>query len=302
MAPVPLAFDQSVSRIELTPLSFLRRSAAVFPDNVAVVHGNRGTSYDYRTLAERVDRLASALQTAGLRRHDRVAFLCPNIPPMVEAHFGVPAAGGVLVPINTRLSSEEIGYILRHSGARFLFVDATLQDLTAPLDLSGIAVIRIDDIGIVGDPYEDFLAAGSPEPVPATLTDEEEAISINYTSGTTGHPKGVLATHRGAYLLALGQIIETGLTAESIFLWTQPMFHTNGWGFPWAVAALGGAQVCLRRLEPGLVWELIDAYGITHYIGAPSPITPLRTDSPTPSRSPWRGRLPPPPCSPGSAS
>jgi fatty-acyl-CoA synthase len=271
VAPAPLTpRGQSVSRTELTPISFLRRSAAVFPDKVAVIHGNRGTAYNYCTFAERVDRLASALHAAGLRRHDRVAFLCPNIPPMVEAHFAVPAAGGVLVTINTRLSSDEIGYILRHSGARFLFVDAALQSLTAPLDLSGIAVIRIDDTGAAGDPYEDFLACGSPEPMPTSLDDEEEAISINYTSGTTGQPKGVVWTHRGAYLFALGSVIDTGLTEASIVLLTVPMFHANGWGFPWAVVAVGGAQVCLRKVEPGLVWELMDSYGITHYNGAPT--------------------------------
>jgi fatty-acyl-CoA synthase len=270
LALIPSTRRPNVSRTELTPLSFLRRSAAVFPDKIAVVHGNRGTSYDYRTFAERVDRLAFALQAAGLCKHDRVAFLCPNIPPMVEAHFGVPAAGGILVPINTRLNSDEVGYILSHSGARFLFVDATLQALTAPLDLTGITVIRIDDTGVAGDPYEDFLASGSPEPMSTSLADEEETISINYTSGTTGRPKGVQWTHRGAYLQALGNIIDTELTAESVFLWTVPMFHANGWGFPWAVVPGGGTQVCLRKVDPDLVWELIDKYGITHYNGAPT--------------------------------
>jgi fatty-acyl-CoA synthase len=270
VAPDPPAFHPKISRTELTPLSFLRRSAAVFPDKTAVVHGNRGTSYDYRTFAERVDRLASALLSAGLRKHDRVAFLCPNIPPMVEAHFGVPAAGGILVPINTRLSSEEIGYILRHSGARFLFVDAILQALTAPLDLADITVVRIDDTGTVGDPYEDFLASGSPASLPTSLEDEEETISINYTSGTTGPPKGVQWTHRGTYLQTLGHVIEVGLTAESVFLWTVPMFHCNGWCYPWAMTAVGGTQVCLRKVDPGLVWELIEEYAVTHYSGVPT--------------------------------
>jgi fatty-acyl-CoA synthase len=270
VAPVPPAFHATVSRTELTPLSFLRRSAVVFPNKTAVVHGNRGDSYDYRTFAERVDRLAAALQAAGLRHLDRVAFLCPNIPPMVEAHFGVPAAGGILVTINTRLNAKEVGYILRHSGARFLFVDTTLQMLTAPLDLSGITVIKIDDTGTAGDPYEDFLASGSPEPVPTGLADENETIAINYTSGTTGPPKGVLWTHRGVYLHTLGMVIETGLTAESVYLWTVPMFHGNGWCFPWALAATGGTQVCLRKVEPALVWELMDTFGVTHYNGAPT--------------------------------
>jgi fatty-acyl-CoA synthase len=272
---VPSAHQAKVSRTELTPLSFLRRSAAVFPGKTAVVHGNRGTSYNYRTMAERVDRLASALQAAGLCKHDRVAFLCPNIPPMVEAHFAVPAAGGILVTINTRLHAEEVGYIVRHSGARFLFVDATLQGLTAPLDRSAVTVIPIADTGISGDPYEDFLASGSPDPSAPSLGNEEETISINYTSGTTGLPKGVHWTHRGAYLHALGNVIETGLTGESVFLWTVPMFHVNGWGFAWAVVVAAGTQVCLRKVEPALIWELIDAYGVTHFNGAPTILTTI---------------------------
>ena len=186
----------SVYRTELTPVSFLVRSAYVFPDKTAVVHGSR--RYTYRQLEERVNRLASALRGAGMNKHDRVAFICPNIPPMLEAHYGVPAAGGILVAINTRLSSDEIGYILRHSGATFLFVDAEYEGLIKPLDLKGVRVVRVDDTGAAGDPYEDFLASGSPEPVESWLEDEEETISINYTSGTTGRPKGVMYSHRGA--------------------------------------------------------------------------------------------------------
>ena len=157
--------QKNVYRTELTPVSFLERSACVFPDKIAVMHGAR--RYTYRQLEERVNRLASALRAAGLAKHDRVAFLCPNIPAMLEAHYGVPAAGGILVAINTRLSSDEIGYILGHSGASFLFVDAELAELVKPLDLPGVRVVRIDDTGAPGDPYEDFLAAGAPEPVRA---------------------------------------------------------------------------------------------------------------------------------------
>src|SRR5215475_3750797 len=149
-----------VYRTELSPVSFLTRSAYVFPDKTAVVHGAR--RYTYRQLEERVNRLASALRAAGLAKHDRVAFLCPNIPAMLEAHYGVPLAGGVLVAINTRLSTDEIGYILGHSGARFLFVDAELEGLVKPLDLGGLTVVKVDDTGVAGDPYEDFLARGEP--------------------------------------------------------------------------------------------------------------------------------------------
>src|SRR2546430_1832407 len=181
-------------RTELTPVSFLRRSAYVFADKIAVVHGDR--RYTYRQFEERANRLASGLRAAGLRHLDRVAFICPNTPAMLEAHFGVPAAGLVLVPINTRLNTDEIGYILKHSGAKFVFVDHELDGLVKPLDLTGARVVRVDDTGAPGDPYEDFLAAGSPEPCEPWLEDENETISINYTSGTTGRPKGVMVTHR----------------------------------------------------------------------------------------------------------
>jgi fatty-acyl-CoA synthase len=257
-----------IYRTELTPISFLRRSAYLFPDKLAIVHGHR--RYSYRQFEARVNRLAAGLRAAGLQRHDRVAFLCPNIPSLLEAHFAVPAAGGVLVAINTRLSSDEIGYIIQHAGARFLFVDAELAHLVEPLDKRAILVVRVDDTGALGDPYEDFLAARSPEPLESWLEDEEETISINYTSGTTGRPKGVMYTHRGAYLNALAQVAETEMNGDSVYLWTLPMFHCNGWCFPWAVAAVAGANICLRKVEPARVWELFDAEGVTHYCGAPT--------------------------------
>jgi fatty-acyl-CoA synthase len=259
---------RQVNRTELTPVSFLERSAYVFPDKTAVVHGAR--RYSYRQLQERVNRLASALRAAGLKRHDRVAFLCPNIPAMLEAHSGVPAAGGILVAINTRLSSDEIGYILGHSGSRFLFVDAELEPLVKPLDLAGVRVVRVDDTGAPGDPYEDFIAQGAPGPVESWLEDENETISINYTSGTTGRPKGVMYSYRGAYMNAIGEVIESGMSFGTRYLWTLPMFHCNGWCFTWGVTAVGGTHICLRRVEPGRIWELIDAEGVTHYNGAPT--------------------------------
>jgi len=260
--------QRRVSRTELTPVSFLQRSAYVFPDKVAVVHGAR--RYTYRQFEERVNRLASALRGAGMNKHDRVAFLCPNIPAMLEAHYAVPAAGGVLVAINTRLSSDEIGYILTHSGSRFLFVDAELEPVVKPLDLTGLEVVRVDDTGAPGDPYEDFLAGGSPGPVESWLEDEEETIAINYTSGTTGRPKGVMYSYRGAYLNALGEVIESGMSFDTRYLWTLPMFHCNGWCFTWGVTAVGGTHICLRRVEPGRIWELLDAERVTHYNGAPT--------------------------------
>src|ERR671930_335939 len=163
---------QSPYRTELTPISFLRRSASVFPDRTAVVHGER--RYTYRQFEDRVDRLVRALKAAGLEPGDRVAFLSPNTPPMLEAHYAVPAAAGVLVAINTRLNSEEVGYILEHSGSRFLFVDGELAPLVEPLDTSALTVVRIDDSGAAGDPYEDLLAAAPDAPVESWLDDEEE--------------------------------------------------------------------------------------------------------------------------------
>jgi len=252
-------------RTELSPLRFLERSVLVYPDKVAVAA--EGRRYTYREFGERVNRLASALRAAGLRKGDRVAFLCPNIPALLEAHFGVPAAGGVLVALNYRLSPQDIGVILDHSGARFLFVDHTCEHLAE----GGQAerTVRIDDTGAPGDPYEDFLAGGEPE-FAAAEPGEDEPISINYTSGTTGQPKGAIYHYRGAYLNALGEVIETRLTPDSVYLWTLPMFHCNGWCFTWAVTAVGGRHVCLRQMDPGRVWELIDSEGVTHYNGAPT--------------------------------
>jgi fatty-acyl-CoA synthase len=257
-----------VYRTELTPVDFLRRSACVFPEKTAVVHGQR--RYTYAAFAERVNRLTSGLLDAGLGQGDRVAFLAPNIPPLLEAHFAVPAAGGVLVAINTRLAGPEIDYLLGDSGASYLFVDRELYPLVEELDLGEMQVIQIHDTGEPGDPYEDFIAAGSPAAGPRLLEDEEEPISMNYTSGTTGRPKGVVYTHRGAYLNALGEALETGLNCDSVYLWTLPMFHCNGWCFTWAVTAVGGTHVCLRQLDPDRVWDLLEAEDVTHYCGAPT--------------------------------
>ena len=257
-----------VYRSELTPVSFLERSALIFPNKTAVVHGER--HYTYREFAERVYRLASHLRSIGLHKHDRVAFLCPNTPPLLEAHFAIPAAGGILVAVNTRLNSQEINFILQHSGAKFLFVDYELYHLIEPLNMDAISVVRIEDTGTADDPYEQFLAEGLPEPVHSWLVDEEETISINYTSGTTGNPKGVMYTYRGAYLNALGEVIETSMNSNSVYLWSLPMFHCNGWCFVWAVTAVGGTHVCLRKLDPGVMWDLFESQGVTHYNGAPT--------------------------------
>ena len=253
-----------VFRHELDPVAFLTRSAAVFPERTAVVHGARRLTY--RELGERASRLASALIERGLRRGDRVAVLAPNIPALLESHFGVPGAGCVLVAINTRLSADDVDFVVRHSGARLVIVDRELESL-AP---AGVETVVVADTGGEDDPYEQFLLTGTSSYELASPADEEDVISINYTSGTTGRQKGVMYTFRGAYLNALGEVVETGLRYGSVYLWTLPMFHCNGWCFPWAVTAVGGTHVCLRKVDPALVWDLLRDEGITHMNGAPT--------------------------------
>ena len=210
--PVP----GKVFRSELNPVDFLDRAAYLYPDKVAVVDGGR--RYSYWELAERSWRLANALRSADLHKGDRVATLLFNSSAMLEAHFGVPAAGGILVAVNHRLASAEIGYILQHSGARYLLLDTGVEELAAPLDLAGVTVIRCAGTGGPGDPYEELLAGASPARPASWLEHEEETISINYTSGTTGRPKGVQYTYRGAYLNALGEVIHAGLGTDSVYL------------------------------------------------------------------------------------
>jgi fatty-acyl-CoA synthase len=266
--------EERVHRHELTPVRFLGRSAAIFPDRVAVAHGERRITYG--RLAERAWRLAGALRAAGLEPGDRVAYLCPNTPAMLEGAFGVPAAGGILVPINTRLTAGEVEYILDHSGARTAVVDHELAHLVA--DVPGVEVIVDEDADDGANPYEAFLRSGSGSPEPPAPAEEELVISINYTSGTTGRPKGVMVTHRGAFLNALGEVIETGLSYDSVYLWVLPMFHCNGWCHPWAVTAVAGRHVCLRRVEPARMWELLEAEGVTHACGAPTVYVALVND------------------------
>jgi len=259
----------------LTPLRFLERSALISRGQVAVKFDAR--SWTYEEFHTRVNRLASALRKAGLEQGDRVAFICENSPPMLEAHFGVPLAGGILVPINVRLATGEIAYILNHSGSKFLFVDSEFANTVRPILGNLEKFKQVIDISEtrgakpLGEiEYEDFLRLGNPKPVPWLLKDEEELISLNYTSGTTGKPKGVMVVHRGAYLNAMGEIIETSLTPDSKYLWTLPMFHCNGWCFTWAVTGIGAAHICLRKFDAGKVWQLIVTEGVTHLCGSPN--------------------------------
>jgi fatty-acyl-CoA synthase len=260
--PEAAALVEKVFRSELNPVDFLARSAYVYPDKAAIVDGERRLTY--RDFGERSWRLANALRAAGLQKGGRVATLLLNSHTMLEAHFGVPASGGILVTINTRLSAAEVAYILEHSGSRFLLLDPELEELVAALDLAGVTVVR------AGDDYERFLAGASPERPASWLEDEEETLSINYTSGTTGRPKGVQFTYRGAYLNALSEALVARLGPECVYLWTLPMFHCNGWCFPWGVTAVGARHVTLRKVEPDRIWELIDTEGVTNFNGAPT--------------------------------
>ncbi len=273
---------QTVWNTPLTPLAFLRRSAEVFPDRTAIVYGER--RHTYAEFAAEVTRVAHALRGSGIAPGDRVAYLLPNIPEMLVAHFAVPLAGAVLVAVNTRLSTDEVRYILDHSGARLLVVDAALHATVAPVagELKTVEeIVTVIDPASPGDGvgsgvrYDDLLARGSDEPLPWAVQDESSCISINYTSGTTGKPKGVQYHHRGAYLNSFGEIVHSSHTVDSVYLWTLPMFHCNGWCTPWAVTAIGGMHVCLREVRGDVIWSLIREHGITHLNGAPTVVTSI---------------------------
>ncbi len=264
----------------LTPLAFLERSRSVFAGSTAVVHGDRRMTY--RELADEATRVARALQASGVGPGDRVAYLCPNTPTLLVAHFAVPLAGAVLVAVNTRLAPREVLAICAHSGARMIVVDTELADTLAPvIDELPVAEVVWDEdagpapAGLAGVPYERFVARGSDAPLPWGVEDEDATIAINYTSGTTGAPKGVMYTHRGAYLNSLGENLTAAHGQDTVYLWTLPMFHCNGWCHPWAIVACGGVQVCLRAVRDDAIWRLIDEEGITHLNGAPAVLSLL---------------------------
>jgi fatty-acyl-CoA synthase len=267
---------QNVSHDALTPLRLLQRTLRVFPEKTAVVYGT--VRWTYRRFGEEIARLAGALQRAGVTSGDRVAFLAPNVPELLVAHFAVLRVGAALVAINTRLNAEEVGYILDHSGARILFCDPALAPLV-PTSGPGARplFVNIEDgvAGVVGSPldgptYAEFVAGAPLVALEEDVDDEDRVTSINYTSGTTGRPKGVMYTHRGAALNALGGMYVHGLGRDTVFLWTLPMFHCNGWCFPWAVTGAGGTHVMLRAIDPAAVLRLIQEEGVTHLNGAPT--------------------------------
>jgi acyl-CoA synthetase (AMP-forming)/AMP-acid ligase II len=286
----------SVSYTTLTPLSFLERSARVWPGKVAVIYGRRRLTY--AEFAAEVARVARALRASGVEPGDRVAYLMPNLPEMLIAHFAVPLAGGVLVAINTRLTPHEVSYILRHSGAKIVVADAALLPTAAAaadgIDTVTRLVVATDtEAGSVGADsaaegqtagpplvsYTEFLTGEQGDALPWSVQDELAPIAINYTSGTTGLPKGVIYTHRGAYLNSFAQIVHSRHDENSVYLWTLPMFHCNGWCTPWALTAIGGTHVCLREVRGEAIWQQIREHGVTHLNAAPTVVSAILTAS-----------------------
>ncbi|MDO8371981.1 MAG: acyl-CoA synthetase [Polaromonas sp.] len=281
---MPSIFDQDLAPNEanyaaLSPLSFIERTAEVYPDRLAVVHG--GLRRSWAEVFTRCRQLASALQQRGIVKGDTVAVMLPNTPPMVEAHFGIPVIGAVLNALNTRLDPETIAFMLDHGEAKVVIVDPefagvmkkalALRQSSAPL-----LVIDVEDALYTGPVerigsirYDEFLASGDAAFAWRQPDDEWDAIALNYTSGTTGNPKGVVYHHRGAALNAVSNILEWDMPKHAVYLWTLPMFHCNGWCFPWTVAARAGVNVCLRRVEPQAIFDAIRQHGVTHYCGAP---------------------------------
>ncbi len=276
------AYDQGLARnaanyVPLSPLSFIERSAYVYPNRTSVIHGTR--RFTWAQSYERCRRLASALVQRGIGRGDTVAVMLPNVPAMMEVHFGVPMTGAVLNTLNTRLDAEAIAFMLTHGEAKVLITDPefapTVRAALALLDGPRPLVIDALDPEYPGTEclgeieYEDFLAAGDPAYAWKLPADEWDAIALNYTSGTTGNPKGVVYHHRGAYLNATSNIVSWGMPQHAVYLWTLPMFHCNGWCFPWTMAANAGVNVCLRKVDPALIFELIRTHKVSHMCGAP---------------------------------
>ncbi|MFX1758467.1 MULTISPECIES: acyl--CoA ligase family protein [Rhodococcus] len=266
----------------MSPLRFLERSAAVFPDRTAIIHGDR--TYTYAAFADETQRLARVLRSR-IEPGDKVAYLTPNVPEMLIAHFAVPLAGGVLVALNSRLAGPELEYILDHSETKLLFVDSELLGSVANVrdNVPGVAeIIEVPDstvpvpdvpAGVATARYDEFLAQADSldaTPLPWSVDDELGVITLNYTSGTTGKPKGVMYTHRGAYLNSLGETFHNSFDGQSKYLWTLPMFHCNGWCTPWAVTAAAGTHICLRAVRADAIWEAIDTLGVTNLCGAPA--------------------------------
>ena len=268
--------QNAANYVPLTPLSFIERAAAVYPNRLAVVHGAR--RFSWQETYARCRRLASALSKRGVGKGDTVAAMLANTPEMYECHFGVPMTGGVLNTLNTRLDADAIAFMLNHGEAKALITDKEFSPtVEGALNKLGrkIEVIDVEDAEFQGGKrlgekdYEALLKEGDPEYAWHWPEDEWQAISLSYTSGTTGDPKGVVYHHRGAYLNAVCNILTWGMPHHAVYLWTLPMFHCNGWCFPWTMAANAGTNVCLRRVEAAKIFELIKAHKVSHYCGAP---------------------------------
>jgi fatty-acyl-CoA synthase len=270
--------DLKASYEPLTPLSFLERIASVMPERTAVIDGDK--RWTWSQFFGRVNRLSNALKERGVGKGDNVAFLSRNFPPLLEAHFGIPLTGGAIVAINYRLNAQEIAKIVNLSGARIMFVDAGVADRVNPAETPNVELyINVFDgrdrhaetpsTELPGMSYEDFIGAASDKYVRLELEDENDVIAIDYTSGTTGNPKGCIYSHRSAYLKAIAKIIEHSVEARSVYLWTLPMFHCNGWCWTWATAGMGAANVCLSAPDADRMWKLIEEHGVTHMAGAP---------------------------------
>ncbi|HEX6362814.1 MAG TPA: acyl-CoA synthetase [Albitalea sp.] len=276
--PYSLGLEKNAANhVALSPLSFLERAALVYPERTAVVYGARRQSW--RDTYARCRRLASALAQRGIGMGDTVAAMLPNVPAMFEAHFGVPMCGAVLNTLNTRLDAEAIAFMLQHGEAKVLLTDREFAPVVgkalAMLGTQRPLVIEVEDDEApagarLGElTYEQFLAGGDPAFAWSLPADEWDAIALNYTSGTTGNPKGVVTHHRGAYLNAANNVIAWSLPHHPVYLWTLPMFHCNGWCFPWTMALVAGTSVCLRRVDPALIFPLIREHRVTHMCGAP---------------------------------
>ncbi|MBV1787147.1 acyl-CoA synthetase [Marinobacterium sp. D7] len=263
--------------VALSPLSFIKRAASVYADSIALIYGD--ISFTWAETYQRCRQLASVLKGYGISRGDTVSVMLPNVPAMYEAHFGVPMTGAVLNSINIRLDAEAVAFILNHSRTRLLLVDpeytGVVEKALSLLDSPAPIVINVADpscgldASIGNLEYEALLAEQSELAECNPPSDEWDAIALGYTSGTTGNPKGVVTHHRGAYLNAVSNVLSWGIASNVVYLWTLPMFHCNGWCFPWTLAAIGGTNICLRKVDPELILQLIKQHGVTHYCGAP---------------------------------